>query len=206
MGEKTTLRDGADDTDPNGSPLANSAGKTSTWSKELEAVLEQWRLRAWAAQIAHYKVASRLRKNNIQLGLPVVILTTAVGTSLFATLSEEELSLVLRIALGSVSLGAAILGGAQTFFGFAQRADRHVIAADWYASIRRKIEQQLATPKSGRGEPKEFLDQVRKEMNNVGSQSPEIGERTWNQVASSFGLEEPPGADEEGRPPHREGR
>jgi hypothetical protein len=162
------------------------------WDGKLERVLDDWRLRAWAGQIAHFKVASRLRRYNVLLGLPVVILTTAVGTSIFATLNEGAPSEGVRIFVGGISLAAAVLAGAQTFFSFAQRADQHVIAADWYASIRRKIEQQLATPRKARGNPKEFLDQARKEMAQVGSQFPEIGERTWTEIAGAFGLQEPP--------------
>jgi hypothetical protein len=32
------------------------------------------------------------------------------------------------------------------------------------------------------------MDTVRKEMNTVGSQFPEIGDRLWNEVAGEFGL------------------
>lgn len=169
-----------------------SEGSSFDWDTKLERVLEDWRLRAWAGQIAHYRVASHLRRYNVWLGLPVVILTTAVGTSLFATLNQRAVPLELRILVGGISLAAAVLAGAQTFFSFAQRADRHVIAADWYASIRRKIEQLQATPRRFREDPKAFLDQIRKEMNSVGSQSPEIGEETWGQVSASFGVREPP--------------
>jgi hypothetical protein len=163
------------------------------WSRSVERVLDDWRIRAWAAQVAHYRVASHLRAYNVWLGLPVVVFTTAVGTSLFATMNQADLSDALRIVVGSVAVVAAILAGIQTFLNFAQRADQHVLAADWYASIRRKIEQELATPKQGRRDPKKFLDEVRKDMNTVGSQFPEIGERAWNQVAKGFGLEQPIG-------------
>jgi hypothetical protein len=161
------------------------------WTRQVERVLEEWRIRAWAAQVAHYRVASRLRKYNVWLGLPVVIFTTAIGTSLFATLNEEQLRIWLRLVVGGISVLAAILAGVQTFFNFGQRADQHVLAADWYASIRRRIEQQLGTPRRGRDEAKEFFDGVRKDMNNVGSQFPEIGEHVWKQVAAQFGLREP---------------
>lgn len=161
------------------------------WDSHLEGLLSDWQNRAWAAQIAHYRVASRLRRYDVWLGLPVVIFTTAVGTSLFATLNEKELPLWLRITVGAVSLIAAILAGIQTFLSFAKRADQHAVAADWYASIRRKIEQQANTPRKGRSDPKKFLDEIRKEMNSVGSQFPEIGEHVWTQVAEEVGLHYP---------------
>ena len=161
------------------------------WGRSLERLLDEWRQRAWAAQIAHYRDASRLRAYNVWLGLPVVVFTTVVGTSLFATVNEANLDRWLRIVVGGIAVVAAVLAGVQTFFNFAQRADQHVVAADWYASIRRKIEQQLGTPREGRGDPKKFTDEVRKDMNSVGSQFPEIGEHVWTQVALEFGLEQP---------------
>jgi hypothetical protein len=162
------------------------------WNDDLDAVLETWRLRAWASQIAHYQVAERLRRRNRELGLPVVILTTAVGTSLFATLNQDQLAMAWRIVVGTISVLAAVFAGIQAFFAFAQRADQHVLAADWYSSIRRRIEQLQAMPRASRGDARECLDGIRKEMNHVGSQFPEIGEKTWNRVASRFGIQAPP--------------
>lgn len=195
MSLKEPLKTGDDGTTESGAtdPPPASFG----WDRDLERLLDDWRTRAWAAQIAHYRVASRLRSNNLWLGLPVVIFTTAVGTSLFATLNQDRLGTWLRVIVGGISVLAAIFAGIQTFLNFAQRADQHVVAADWYASIRRKIEQQVNTPRIGRSDPKRFLDEVRQDMNNVGSQSPEIGERAWGQVAAEFGLQHPgvePGA------------
>jgi hypothetical protein len=158
------------------------------WDSHLEALLSDWQTRAWAAQMAHYRVASRLRKYNLWLGLPVVVFTTAVGTSLFATLNQDRLGTWLRVIVGCISVLAAVLAGIQTFLSFAKRADQHAVAADWYASIKRKIEQQANTPRKGRSDPKKFLDEIRKEMNTVGSQFPEIGERAWSQIAAEFGL------------------
>lgn len=181
----TSATDATDATDP---PQASFG-----WDRDLERLLEDWRTRAWAAQIGHYRVASRLRSYNLWLGLPVVIFTTAVGTSLFATLNQDRIDTWLRVVVGCISVLAAIFAGIQTFLNFAQRADQHIVAADWYASIRRKIEQQVNTPRNGRSAPKRFLDEVRQDMNNVGSQSPEIGDRVWAQVAAEFGLQHPGG-------------
>ncbi|HEX2025454.1 MAG TPA: SLATT domain-containing protein [Actinomycetota bacterium] len=163
-----------------------------TWTPRLDAVLEEWRRRAWAAQTAHYERATRLRRRHVWLGVPVVILSTVVGTSLFATLSEERLGLTLRIVVGSVSVGAAVLSAIQTFFAFGQRADRHVLAADWYAAIRRRMEQVQALPRDARGDARTTMDSFRKEMNTVGSQFPQIGQRDWARIAAAFAIDEPP--------------
>lgn len=162
------------------------------WTGELEAILEDWRKRTWASQVAHYRVASRLRRNHTLLGVPVVILSAVVGTSLFATLNDAELALPLRVTIGSISVVAAVLAAMQNFFGFAQLADKHVLAADWNAAIRRKIEQLQGLPREIREDPAKVLDALRKEMNTVSSQFPEIGESEWRRTAHEFGVAEPP--------------
>jgi hypothetical protein len=162
------------------------------WDDRLEAVLDDWHRRAWAASIAHYRRASQLHRSNIRLGLPVVVLTAVVGTSLFATLGEERLPIALRIVVGTVSVCAAVLAAVQTFFGFAQRADQHVLAADWYASLRRKIEQMRAIRPEIRGDARKTLDELRRDFNQVGSQFPQIGDKDWERTARRFGIGEPP--------------
>jgi hypothetical protein len=162
------------------------------WDDRLEGVLDQWHRRVWASQLAHYRRATRLRRANIFLGLPVTTLTAVVGTSLFATLNEQRLPTALRITVGSISVAASVLSAIQTFFGFAQRADKHVLAADWYAALRRKIEEIRAMPKQARGDARKVLDDIRREMNTVSSTFPQIGEPDWRRAAAEFGIKEPP--------------
>ena len=162
------------------------------WDDRLEKVLDEWHRRVWASQLAHYRRATKLRRANIFLGLPVTTLTAVVGTSLFATLNEQQLPTALRITVGSISVAASVLSAIQTFFGFAQRADKHVLAADWYAALRRRIEEIRAMPKQARGDARKVLDDIRREMNTVSSTFPQIGEPDWRQAAAEFGIKEPP--------------
>jgi hypothetical protein len=71
--------------DPAGSSDVTSSNEETTderasfaWNADIEDLVDEWRLRALAAQMAHYRVASRLRTSNVLLGLPVVVFTTAV--------------------------------------------------------------------------------------------------------------------------------
>ena len=162
------------------------------WDDNLEALLDEWRRRAWAAQSAHYRKATKLSRRHVALGVPVVVLSTVVGTSLFATINEEQLALPVRLVVGSVSVVAAVLAAVQTFFRFAQRSDRHVLAADWYAAIRRTIEETLAMPRSARDDARKIIDGLRKDLNAVSSQFPQIGQREWAQAAAKFEVHEPP--------------
>ena len=71
---------------------------------------------------------------------------------------------------------------------FSERAEKHVVAADWYSAIRRDLDQLLALAPEERGRPKDCFDRIRKEMSKVGQQSPEIGDRMWDAVAARYGL------------------
>jgi hypothetical protein len=163
------------------------------WAVAETDLAREWGKRAAAAQHAHYYLATNLRRRNLALGIPVVILSAIVGTALFASLaaSSDSFPLGLRLAVGSVSLLAAVLAAIQTFLRFAERSERHAQAADWYSAIRREIDELLALPVDKRGESKRTLDSLRKEFNKAGQTYPEIGESTWARVASTFGVEDP---------------
>jgi type II secretory pathway pseudopilin PulG len=99
----------------------------------------------------------------------------------FATL-QHEISLELRVAVGMISVLAAILASLQTFLRFGERAEKHRAAAERWSALRREIDQMLAlhpTYLASRGDPKQYLDDLRRRMDEVAQQSPELGEGSW---------------------------
>ncbi|MBA2751069.1 MAG: SLATT domain-containing protein [Actinobacteria bacterium] len=168
--------------------------KRAAWDERTEGLLREWHDRAAAARSAHYLLASRMRRRNIAVGVPAVVLSAVVGTSLFATLSEANVPTSLRVTIGLISLIAAVLAALQTFFGFSQRAERHVIAGDWYSAIRRQMEETIALPEEERDPPRECLDGIRKEMSKISQQAPEIGQALWRRTADDYGVIEAPKA------------
>ena len=156
------------------------------------ALLKDWRQRTAAASEAHYKLASGLRGKNLMLGIPVVIFTSIVGTSVFGTLAAPNAVIhpAFKIAVGLISVAAAILAALQTFLRFGERAEKHVVAADWYAAVRRDIDQLLALSPKERGTPKSCFDRLRKQMSKVGQHSPEIGDRLWKDMAEKYGVDD----------------
>ena len=161
---------------------------TGAWNGEVEALLEDWRRRVYAAQSAHYASADRFRMLNYIVGVPAVIFSSVVGTALFAGLEKDSPRTWL---IASTSILAAVLGALQTFLRFAERATLHATAADWYSAIRRDIEEILHLPVEDRGTPKECLDEVRQEMNRAAQDSPELSARHWRREAERFKVAEP---------------
>jgi hypothetical protein len=88
---------------------------------------------------AHYIAADRRSRQYTALGLPVVVITSIVGTSIFATI-EDNPEVGWKILVGIVSLLAAVLSAAQTFFRFSERAQEHKSAGAAYARLHREVQ------------------------------------------------------------------
>src|SRR4051794_7091837 len=70
-------------------PYRSSQGSTSMpMSADLHAVLCNWHRRAREAAFAHYAGAERYRRYNLALGIPAMLLSTIVGTTVFASLQQ----------------------------------------------------------------------------------------------------------------------
>lgn len=150
----------------------------SPWTPRVLDLLEDWRDRATTTSAGHYRQASRLARLNIRFGIPVVALSTFVGTAVFATL-QKDVNVGLRIGVGLVSVLAAVLASLQTFLRFGERAEKHRASAELWAALRREIDEMLAlhpTYLASRGDPKEYLDDLRRRMDEIAQQSPELGE------------------------------
>ena len=69
----------------------NSPDPTA-WTPAIEELLKQWHARVYAAQTAYYEVAERFRRRNYQMGIPVVIVSSLVGTAVFSDVGSKWLS------------------------------------------------------------------------------------------------------------------
>jgi hypothetical protein len=81
----------------------------------------------------------------------------------------------------------------QTFLRFAERAEQHRAAAENWAAIRREIAQKRALhPEylAARGDPQKYLDGLRRQIDQVSAQSPEMGEKTWAYYHEKHGVDE----------------
>jgi hypothetical protein len=169
-------------------------GSGRPWTPAERLLLTDWAARVTAAQHAHYFLMTRLRRRNLWLGIPVVVLSTIVGTALFATVAtpgDYKAPLGFRLAAAFISVLTAVLAGVQTFLKFSERSERHGLAADWLAAVRRDIDLLQATPEKERGNPRETLSSLRKEINKIAQNAPAIGEALWHSYAAKYNVREP---------------
>ena len=108
-------------------------------SLELLALAERLRLRAHRMARAQYLAAKRVSRMHSFLGVPVVVLTAAVGTSLFATAGSGS-GRAVSITAGLLSALAAAAAALQTFFRYSERAEKHRSSAAAFAGLKRELD------------------------------------------------------------------
>ena len=80
--------------------------------------------------------------------------------------------------MGIISVLAAMLGALQTFLGFSDRAAKHRESASRYGAARRRIEEILAIT-GGESIPPEEIKLVRKEIDNISAEAPNVPDKIW---------------------------
>lgn len=156
--------------------------RVSPWSKAVMQRLFDWECRCAAAEEVHFDVAEELSRRNLFLGIPVVVLSAIVGTSLFASVSSDGVAVGIRIAAGTVSLIAGVLASIQTFLRFGARAEQHRVAAERWAAVKREIEKVRALPAEQVGDANELLDDIKARMDQAADKAPAMPKRRWNRA------------------------
>lgn len=145
--------------------------------KDAEDLLRRWLMRARMSQNSHYRAAIRLEREGRLLGVPAAVLSTIVGTTVFAAL-QKSIEIRIQIAIGLISVLAAVLTALQTFLAPGEKAARHRSAAARYGAIRRRIELLLA---SGVSSSDSGIERIREILDSVAESAPEIPQSVWSQ-------------------------
>lgn len=152
----------------------------------LEELLERWHKEVSRSRHAHYEAARAYSKRNYWLGMPAVILSAIVGSTVFATL-EKEVDPRIRLLVGFLSVTAGVLTALQTFLAFSARAEKHRLIAAKYGGIRREVEL-LQEKKVNKAELNERLDEIEKRMSGLGEEAPTVPEKIWADACTRFKL------------------
>jgi len=109
-----------------------------------QQVLDDWYKRVAVTQRAHYLSAEHFGTRKYWLGIPAVVLSTLVGTSVFATVQKQP-EVWLQITVGLASVAAALLASLQTFLSYSESAEKHRIVGAKYGALGRELEQLRAS-------------------------------------------------------------
>jgi len=145
----------------------------SALSEEAEKLLTDWFRRARESQYIHYECGVRFSRLNYFLGIPAIVLSTAVGTAVFASL-ETSATGTQKIFVGLISIVAAVLASLQTFLRFSERAEAHRSTGSGYGAIRRSFEYLKTFPPCDEEELKRNFNELKELMDALAKEAPEI--------------------------------
>lgn len=144
-------------------------------------LLENWRFRMHRVQLAHYECARHFERLHLWLGLPAIILSTLVGTTVFASLSKVT-DVALQITVGLLSVIAAVLTGLQTFLRYSELAEKHRLAGARFANLKHRIELLATFPPETEAEFSSSLKGMEEVWSTLREESPMLPGRIWRRI------------------------
>lgn len=111
----------------------------------FDNLLAGWQASVRCAQKAHFRTATLLERRHFWVGVPAVVLSTVVGSSVFASM-QEAASQNAKLAVAVASIAAAILAALQTFLRFAERAERHRVIGTSFSALKKQLEFRRVYP------------------------------------------------------------
>jgi len=151
-------------------------------SSDPKELIVTWHYRVCRIQFAHYDAATHFERLNLLLGVPVIVLSAAVGTTIFATLTRSP-SPRTQIYVGLLSVTAAVLASLQTFLRFSERAEKHRACGAKYAGLKTELEMIRAFPREPL-EMQKFLESFGAKWAALHGESPTIPERIYARATS----------------------
>lgn len=140
------------------------------------AVAIEWSKRVAVVAHGHYRAALRYSKFHFWLGIPTVLLATVVGTSVFATLQEKP-EVSWQIAVGLMSIAAALFSALQSFLNYGEKTEKHRTAGARYNAVGRELEQLLA-----QNDDWSKLTNIRQRIDKLSEESPHIPESVHDEM------------------------
>lgn len=156
---------------------------------ETRLLLIRWRNQLDRYQAAQYLSAEHCRRTNNWLGIPVIVCTAIVGSTVFAALSDAfGDSIWIKISLGFLSLTAAVLASLQTFLKYSERAEKYVAGNRQFSELKGEVEVLLALPPEPADARTKVTDLAVRVNQAIKESVPPL-ERAWKRVGPEDGEE-----------------
>jgi len=162
--------------DPENSDIDNANLKFLSWAGYLEDLIARWSDNALSYAWLHNKAEAKYRKLNYAFTIPIVILSTVVGTINVGMNSIFPANLIQygQLTIGGVGIFTGILGTLQNFFKYAQLSEAHRNAAIQWHKFHRALKTELALEAICRRNAGEFFRTSKAELDRLLDSSPYI--------------------------------
>jgi hypothetical protein len=149
----------------------------------VNELLNGWLVHSHKARDRHDEASRRYAKGQYSLGIPSLIVSTVVGTSVFAALSSQ---VTPPMWIGILSLLAAVLAALQTFLDFGGRSDKHRNAAVKYKASIRLLEETLVQLQQGKNVTKEQIDDARAVLDRLEESAPVVMPSVYDKIEKRY--------------------
>ena len=150
--------------------------KFMTWSSYLEDLLSSWADNSLSYSWLNLQSEIKFRRLNYSFTIPIVILSTVVGTINVGMNSLFPPNLIQygQIGIGCIGIFTGILGTLQNFFKYAQLSEAHRSCAIHWHKFYRQLKTELALESLCRKPAGEFFHLAKSEMDRLLDSSPYI--------------------------------
>ena len=148
-----------------------------------DQLLTGWLIHCHKARDRHDEVARRYAMAQYALGIPTLIVSTIVGTSVFAALSSSQ---VPSLWVGVLSMLAAVLAALQTFMDFGGRSDKHRHAAVRYKGSIRQLEESIVQQKTGTEPSRDELEAMRTMLDDLEEAAPVVMSNIYRGIEKKY--------------------
>lgn len=142
-----------------------------------EELIFQWQRGMRISHRAHYEAAKYYERLHFLLGVPTVVMSAVLGSTVFASLQHSDIEWIKSL-MAVLSVAMVALTSLQTFFKYSERAERHKTAAVQIGEVRRELEQKLQFAQIDDA----FVNEIRKKWDAADRQSPTIPTRIYERI------------------------
>jgi hypothetical protein len=148
------------------------------WTKEIEDLMADWADKALVYKWLHESTSTKYKKNDQNLIIPVIVLSTLTGTANFGMGSffgsDSAAQRFAQLAIGGVSIAAGILSTLVKFYEYAKCAETHRTSAVAWGKFNRLLSIELSLHPDERLDSKAFIKMFRIELDRLIEQAPII--------------------------------
>ena len=152
-------------------------------------LVEYWLFRSARMQDAYYTASRDFDRRHLWLGIPSIVFSAVVGTTVFASLSKNA-DVLIQLGAGVLSVSAAILTTLQTFLKYSDLSEKHRTAGVKFAHLRHSIELIQVFPPDSADELRSRLTEVEVMWDKIRQDSPTLPPRLWRSVSESLTFEQ----------------
>ena len=162
--------------------------RKSYWKREEEELLKSWADKAQCYQWLHMKSRDIYQRKNAMYTIPVIVISTFVGTASFAQdrFSEENRQ-YLAMGIGSLSIVAGIISTVSQFLKVSELNESHRISSLSWGKFFRTIKTEISRHPLDRTSPSMVITHNKEEFDRLVEISPPIPRKVMKEFQKKFG-------------------